>query len=416
MVISHSIVHAALARQHSPTTALAGFAVAFSVSIMLSSTTGPMALITISHLKDRRSLAQLLRFTLLLTFSTGGIAVLIAETPLNHLVFSRLLGASPEVAEQARWALLTLACVKPISGCRNLCMGLLMHFRRTHLITVGTLVRISMLTGAAILLSNRVEGAVAGSLILVTGISSETLYIAIVSLWFSRRLPAMQGRTPGLGELWRFGWPLMVNHSAEGSLPLIINFFLGRLANPDLALATFGVVRGLVWLLTSPLRNLAQTTQALVKHREDLAVIFRFTLHSVLAFTVLVLILFYTPLRGLLLRDVMGLSDELARACVPGLLVALTVPVFFGYAAVLRGLMGVARQTRVLALTAIGRFAMVIGVVSLTLFLPGVNGAMMGVAALASAYLLETSWLSWLVVKWRRQPHFIPTWRPREAG
>ena len=40
-------------------------------------------------------------------------------------------------------------------------------------------------------------------------------------------------------------------------------FFLGRLENPDLALAGFGVVYGLVRVVLAPIRNLTQTAQAL---------------------------------------------------------------------------------------------------------------------------------------------------------
>ena len=57
--------------------------------------------------------------------------------------------------------------------------------------------------------------------------------------------------------------------TAESGIAFIMNFFLGRLPRPELAIAAFGVLDGLIRVLLSPLRNLIHTTQALVKNRAD---------------------------------------------------------------------------------------------------------------------------------------------------
>ena len=69
---------------------------------------------------------------------------------------------------------------------------------------------------------------------------------------------------------------LMITQITENGVSFVINFFLGRLANPDLALAAFGVVNALKSLVASPLRNMAQTAQALVHNRHDMHVMLRF--------------------------------------------------------------------------------------------------------------------------------------------
>ncbi len=98
--------------------------------------------------------------------------------------------------------------------------------------------------------------------------------------WVSRayyaELPAEGGEQASYRQMWTFSWPLMVTQVTENGVSFVINFFLGRLANPDLALAAFGVVNALKSLVASPLRNMAQTAQALVHSRHDMHVMLRF--------------------------------------------------------------------------------------------------------------------------------------------
>ena len=56
---------------------------------------------------------------------------------------------------------------------------------------------------------------------------------------------ASVGEQTSYRHMWGFSWPLMVTQITENGVSFVINFFLGRLAHPDLALAAFGVVNGL---------------------------------------------------------------------------------------------------------------------------------------------------------------------------
>jgi Na+-driven multidrug efflux pump len=189
--------------------------------------------------------------------------------------------------------------------------------------------------------------------------------------------------------MWTFSWPLMITQITENGVPLVINFFLGRLANPDLALAAFGVVNALKSLVASPLRNMVQTAQALVHSRHDMQVMLRFAHRVTLVYVMLVGIMFYTPLRDVILSRIMGLPDTLASYATPGVQMALLVVIAWGYASLFRGLLSAMRRTGAIAGSAVMRLVVVTLVGSITLIAPNLNGAAVGVAAVGAAFLTE---------------------------
>ena len=56
----------------------------------------------------------------------------------------------------------------------------------------------------------------------------------------------------------RFAWPLVSSSGLQQAVPLLINAIISRLPDGTLALAAFGVVRGFIFLLAGPMRNLQQ--------------------------------------------------------------------------------------------------------------------------------------------------------------
>jgi Na+-driven multidrug efflux pump len=201
----------------------------------------------------------------------------------------------------------------------------------------------------------------------------------------------------------------MVTQVTENGVSFVINFFLGRLANPDLALAAFGVVNALNSLVASPLRNMVQTGQALVHNRYDMRVMLRFAHRLTLVYVVLVGILFYTPIRDVILSGIMGLPSTLSSYATPGIKMVLLVVVVWGYASLFRGLLAAMRRTGAIAASAVMRLLVVTAVGSVTLIAPHLNGAAVGVAAVGAAFLTEALILGLRLVYCNREagPLFV---------
>ncbi len=412
-MISKSVIHAFMARLPNPKIALAGFNISFPFYFALTSPNETGNYLAISYFRDRRSFRHLSVFLLVMLAIPLALAAVIALTPLGFWVYSGLFGGSSEVILQAQTATLVLMLSAPVLILRALAFGLIMINRRTFLITLSTLFRVASLGVSLVVLPRWLEGAAVGAAALVFCMTVESLFASAVALRFYRALPAGEGPLPSYGELWRFAWPMILNQFSEGGIAVLINVFLGRLTSPDLALAAFGVVHGLASLLMSPLRNLVQTAQTLVRGSDDLRVLFRFTTYLVTGFTVAVMVLFFSPTRGWILDDVMGLTEELSAYCGPAVMLTYLVTVFWGYAALFRGLLAGGRKTGTFAVSAVLRVVTVLALGSITFFIADLNGAVFGVVAWAGAFGAEVVILGWRVFLrfGRTEPLFPVQWR-----
>src|SRR5690606_26376289 len=351
--LSHSLVHAFLARLGDPTTTLAAFSVAFAFNTTFSGIVGIETQAALSFVTDKRSFWRVARFYLAVSAAPFLVIESIALTPLGDWMFGEMMGASEGVVRLAKAASAVMGLWIFPNQVRNLCTALCMLHRRTMLISHATMIRLGSQALMLLVLLFWLVGAVAGAASLVGCMTVEALYMYWVSRGFYRELPRRGGEQATYRQMWTFSWPLMITQVTENGVTFVINFFLGRLANPDLALAAFGVVNGLKSLVASPLRNMAQTAQALVHDRHDMAVIFRFASWVTGVYVLLVGLLFYTPMRVVILGGVMGLTAALSDYARPGVQMMLIVVVFWGYASLLRGLLSAMRQTRAIGGSAV---------------------------------------------------------------
>jgi Na+-driven multidrug efflux pump len=395
--LSHSIVHAFLARLADPKVILAAFSIAFAFNFTLCGFLAVSVQAGICFISDRRSFWALVRFFAGVAVLPFIVIELTGLTPLGDAVFGNWMGASDEATRQAKIASAILGLwIIPIL-IRNLTYALVMRQNRTLLITYATAVRLLSLAAFLAWLPFWLEGAAVGAVALVCCMTVETFYLAAVARPILLRLAPAAGPPVSYREVWRFSWPLMVTQSNENGLPIVVNFFLGRLAQPDLALAAFGVIYGMVRLILAPLRNLIQTTQTLVRSRQDFRVMLRFVAGLLLFFIALVLVLFYSPLREVLFFRVMGLTTELGDYLAPASRLTFLVAIFWGFSAMFRGILSAMRQTLTIAATA-GLSLLVATLVSAsTLLLPTLNGAVVGILATSGAFAAEALLLGYFI-------------------
>lgn len=392
--ISHSLVHAFLARLSDPTVALAAFSIAFAFNMTISAANQVSTQGGISFITDRAAFWQLFRFSAAVCICLFIIIESVALTPLGDFLFGQWMRASEEVVKQARITSAIMGLWLFPVMIRNLGYALSMVQRRTIMITKATAIRLVALVFFLSFYSIWLDGAPVGGAALVSCMTVEAIYIAFVSYPLLTELKRQRKPPPSYVEIWRFSWPLMITQGSESSVPLVINFFVGQLSNSDLALAGFGVVYGLVRTLLSPIRNLVQTTQTLVHSNKDLKLMFQFTLKVVLFSVTLVVLLFYSPLRGIILEKVMGLTPELSTYATPGVKLAFLTAISWGYSSVLRGTLSAMRRTGDIAVTVPIRLSVVAAVCSIAMLFPDPNGAMTGILALSSAFASESIFLA----------------------
>lgn len=401
--LSHAMVHAFLARLGDPTITLAAFSVAFSFNTTFSGVISIGVQAGISYITDKRSFWRVVRFYFMVSLVPFFLIESVALTPLGDWVFGTLIGASDEVTRLAKGAAAVMGLWIFPNQIRNIATALCMKQRRTMLISHATFIRIGSQALMLMVLPFWLEGAIAGAASLVGCMTVEMIYIVAVSRTFYAELAERGGEQATYRQMWAFSWPLMITQITENGVMLVINFFLGRLANPDLALAAFGVVNAIKSLVAAPLRNLAQTAQALVESRSDMRVILAFSHRLTLVYALLVGAMFFTPMREVILGSVMGLPENLRTYAAPGVQMILLVAICWGYSSLFRGLLSAMRETLAIAGSAVIRLLVVIAVGSTTLFAPELNGAAVGVAAIGAAFLAEALILGWRLVHHSRR-------------
>lgn len=400
--LSHSLVHGFLARLGDPTTTLAAFSIAFAFNTTFSGIMSVATQAGMSFITDKRSLWRIARFYFFICLVPFVLIETVALTSIGDWVFGKMMGASPEVTRLAKLASAVMGLWIIPNQVRNLATALCMMRRRTMLMSHSTMVRLGSQALMLLVLPFWMEGAVAGAASLIGCMTVEAIYMYWVSRPFYDDLPASGGEQASYRQMWHFSWPLMITQITENGVTFVINFFLGRLANPDLALAAFGVVNALNSLVASPLRNLVQTAQALVLNRTDMRVMLTFAHRLAVVYAALVLALFYTPMRDVILSGVMGLPANLSSYAAPGVQMLLLVVIVWGYSSLFRGLLSAMRKTQVIAGSAVIRLLVVIAVGSVTLISPHLNGAAVGVAAVGFAFLAEVLILGWRLLRYSR--------------
>ncbi|MBI4081547.1 MAG: hypothetical protein HY423_02945 [Candidatus Lambdaproteobacteria bacterium] len=396
MTITHSIILATLARVPNPQTALAAYNIAFSVHNIIGSPGWAMAFIALAYARDRRSSRTLLAVNawLLIALMAGYFSV--GLTPLGDWVYGTLLGGSPEVVRQARRCTVILFFIMPAVAFRSYMQALLMIHQQTLFVTMGTVARVLGALGASTVLPLWLDDGTIGAFTHLTCVNFEALVMTAAGWRFYRALPERREEpAPRYRDLWKFGWPLVVNQYAEHGVVIGISFYIGRLSQADRGQAAFGVAAGLARLLLGPVRNLTYTTQALTRGAGDRKLMLRFTWQVVAIFAGLIVLLFYTPLDRWVLHTVMGLKPEMADYVAPALLYALLMAPSWGYASTFRGLLSAAHHTGPIATASAVRIAVVLLIGLVTLLHPGMNGAVFGIVALAVAYASEGLVLGW---------------------
>ena len=390
MMISHAVISAFLARMADPEPILAAYSIAFYFHATIGSPIWACQFVAVSFIRDRASMYRLLHFS---TQVAGVIALLmlaVGLTPFGSWLFRTLFGAGPEVAAAAQRCALIFTFVMVFAVVRSLVYGLFMVERKTIYVTLGTVVRLAGLGVVLAGLTLFIEGAEVGAIALVACIGIETAFGVIVARPFFRRLPA-GSNPPSYRELWKFSWPIMVMQTAESGVIFTINLFLGRLVRPELALAAFGLLDSLMRVILSPLRNVIQTVQTLVRFRRDVGVIVTFAVIVGGGFAAVMLLFHLERVRTFALEGVMGLPPHMAEYVAPALAFGFLLAVAMAAASLARGLLIAAKRTGAIAVASGVRLLMVGAVGGAAIYLGETNGALIGMYALIGAFFAESA-------------------------
>ncbi|MBW6510868.1 MAG: hypothetical protein K0A93_01955 [Desulfuromonadaceae bacterium] len=391
MSVSHSIINAILARQDDFITALAGFSVAMVVHLFLASPSYQNHTITIAMVRDRQSLRSMAIFIVLVATYISIMLALVAFTPLGVWLLRDLLGVNSAVMSEAQSVLALLVCLPFFTGFRGLAQGLVIRARRTALVSLATGVRIGALFGFLLLGTRWFSGGQIGAFGLLMCVATESLLIGFFA--WRVRLPAEQGKGRTTGEVIRYGLPLAYSSCLQQTIPLLINAIISRMPDGTLALAAFGIVRGFLFLLAGPMRNLQQAYLTLVHSVEDFTALTRFFVRVGIGMGVTVLVLAY-PLNPLIFGSLMGVASLLRDYLTLPLALCAIFPLLYGGSNLLRGWFAGVHRTGMLGRSTLLKTGYMLGWWGFLTLVPlPISGALLAVLLLLSAECVEGLYL-----------------------
>jgi len=394
MSISHTVINGALARLDDYVTALAGFSVAMVIHLFIASPSYQNHTVAIAMVRGRGSLKAVLLFVLLVAAYVAMMLSLIAFTPLGTFVLEEVLSTPPHIAAETRSALHILVLLPFFTGLRGLCQGLVIQARRTTLVSVATGVRVGALCLLLVLGTSWFEGAQLGAFALVGCIVVETALMGGFA-WKAHLPPDPAAEEERTGSILRYAFPLAWSSCLQQTVPLLINAIISRLPDAPLALAAFGVIRGFLFLLAGPMRNLQQAYLTLVHTEQDYATLIRF--HLVVAACMGFLVaLVAGPLGSLVLGGWLGVAAPLRDYLKWALAGCAIFPLLYGTSNLLRGWFAGARRTGMLGRSTILK-SLFIGALwpPVVWWQPPLSGIGVAVLLLLSAEILEATYLAW---------------------
>ncbi|MDK2848416.1 MAG: progressive ankylosis protein [Desulfuromonadales bacterium] len=354
MSFSHNIINMALARQSDAVANLAAFAVALALHLFLASPGYQNHTIALALIRGKRSLHSVALFVVTASAAISVLLSLIAWTPIGQIVFEKLIGVSPELATSARSVIGVLAFLPFFTGLRGLCQGLVIRARRTELVSLATLIRIFTLVIILLAAARHFPGPELGALGLLGCIAVESLLMLRFAIACGFTPAADNTEEHGLRDTFHYGLPLAFSSAMQQIVPLLISAIISRLPDATLALAALGVIRGFIFLLAGPMRNLQQAYLALVNTRRDYNTLMRFFRLVAAGMAIIMLAVAY-PLNLPVLGWFMGLKSDLRAYIALPLASCALFPILYGAVNLWRGFFAQRHRTGILGWATIAK-------------------------------------------------------------
>ncbi len=224
-----------------------------------------------------------------------------------------------------------------------------------------------------------------------------------------RRVADDEAPAPGQGAIFRFWLPLAATWLMMATEGPFVAALVARLPEPKVNLAAFGVALALAFVAEAPIMMLLAATTALARDRESLARVWRFSLLMNGGVTAVMVLIVLPPVFHLLASSVLALPPEVAERAQVAVAVFLPWPAAIGFRRFQQGILIGAGRTRLVAYGTVVRLS-TMAATGTTLFVHGgVDGAVLGAAALSSGVVVEAvaSW-AWARADRRRLKTLSP--------
>ncbi len=398
MSLEGPLISAIIARLVNPTISLAAFGgIVNPVSLVIEAPIIMLLSASTVLSKDYASYIKLRKAMLILGATLTVIHFLVAFTPLYYFVANNILGVPDELVAPARTGLMIMLPWSPAIGYRRFNQGVMIRFGHSNGVMQCTVIRLA--TIVLVLSVGFFIGTIPGVIIASIAEAAGVTFEAIFSGLRVRRI--VENDVKSVPVTAPFTW----REFAAFYTPLVLTSLLQFLGNPlgsgalsrmpDAinSLATWGVILNLVFLLRSIGMGYNEVVVALISEKGSFLNLRNFS-HILTTFlTIVVLVIFLTPISRLWFEQVTGLSGELSELARGSLMYVLVVPPLSVYQSWFQGSILYSRKTRSITESVVIYLTVFLSMLIAGVMWGKVTGLYVGAAAFGLANIAQTIWL-----------------------
>lgn len=403
MAVEMPLVSAVLARLANPEVQLAAFGgLVFPLMLLIESPVIMLLAASTALSRDWPSYLSLRRYMTQMSVVLTLLHVAVATTPLYGWVTTTLIDAPPEIVGPARIGILVSIPWTWAIAYRRFNQGLLIRHGASRAVGVGTLVRLtstSSVLAAGFWLAPRFDlpGVAVGTSGVMVGVLAEAAYVRGRSrpVIEDFLLPGEEGEPLPVGEFLRFYVPLALTSLLSLVVQPIGSAAMSRMPLALPSLAAWPVVAGLVFLLRAGATAYKEVVVAMLDRPGAYHALRRFTLWLFAATLALAFLFALTPLSGIWLRTISGLSGELAALAATALVVGVLMPAVGVLQNWYVGYLVHARRTRHVTESMALYLLVACSVLAGGIWLDRVSGLYVALAAFTVGNCAQAGWVWW---------------------
>ena len=328
MAVEQPALNAVIARMSNATVQLAAFGVTFALALVVESPIIQMLSAGTAVAYDRSHYRRLLRIMHSLAIGLTVIHLVVALPWVYDLLMRRIGGVPVELIGPSREAFLWMVPWSAAVGYRRLWQGVLIRHGRAKVVPVTMVVRL-VATALGLFLGytfDLAQGATVAAVAIILGVVAG----ALASYLYARPVVRNELSETSAHELMsyrsflRFYVPLAATSVMVLASRPILTFGIARAPMAVESLAIWPVLNAFNFMFHSLALALQEAIIALLRSREDLRQLRRFTRKLSVALAVVYFTVALSPLRDLWFTHVAGLTPNLvALIPIPLLLIAV---------------------------------------------------------------------------------------------
>lgn len=310
---------------------LAAFGIAGSFAMIIEAPVIMLMSASTALVTGCNSYRKLRRFTDILNFGVTGIQLIFLIPPVFKFIVINLMGVPDDVARLAHITLLIFLPWAASIGYRRFYQGILIRNNLTRRVTYGTMVRLSVIVVAGLLLYRAgVKGAYVGAAAMSLAVLTEaiaTRMMASKTVMTLLQKEDTENGHMGLRSITKFYYPLALTSILSLGVHPFVTFFLGRSYMAVESLAVLPVVGSLVFIFRSLGLSYQEVNIALIgRQKQNYSQLRNFAIYLAIVVTVLITVLAFTPLADMWFVNISGLTKELADLSYLPLKIMILLP------------------------------------------------------------------------------------------